>query len=99
MAQLAAKIVDQAPAAPAAAAIDRGHLARMRDREPAAVATLAHTLKGSACSIGATGVMGAAEAVEQAASAAECDLAIGRLATTIDAARAAIAELLGALQG
>jgi HPt (histidine-containing phosphotransfer) domain-containing protein len=125
MAQLAAKIVDQAPAAPAAAAIDRGHLARMtfgdrdlerevlqlfdrqaglllarmRDREPAAVATLAHTLKGSACSIGATDVMGAAEAVEQAASAAECDLAIGRLATTIDAARAAIAELLGALQG
>ena len=82
MAQLASKIVDQEPAAPAAA-IDRGHLARMtfgdrslerevlqlfdrqadmllarmRDREPAAVATLAHTLKGSASSIGATGVV------------------------------------------
>ena len=68
MAQLAAKIIDQQPARPAA--IDRGHLARMtfgdrslerevlqlfdrqadlllarmRDREPSSVATLAHTL-------------------------------------------------------
>jgi HPt (histidine-containing phosphotransfer) domain-containing protein len=125
MVQLATKIVDHAPAAPAAAAIDRGHLARMTfgdlslerevlqlfDRqadlllgrmhtgEPAAVATLAHTLKGSASSIGATGVRYAAEAVEQAASAAERGLAIGRLATAIDEARAAIAELLGASKG
>ncbi len=122
MVQLATKIVDQAPAAPSAAVIDRGHLARMTfgdlslerevlqlfDRqadlllarmhtgEPAAVATLAHTLKGSASSIGAIGVRCAAEAVEQAASAAERDLAIGRLATAIDETRAAIAELLGA---
>ena len=105
MAQLATKIIDQEPAAPAAA-IDRGQLARMTfgdrslerevlqlfDRqaglllarmhsgEPAAVATLAHTLKGSAASIGATGVVRAAAAVEQAAGAAERDLAIGRLA-------------------
>jgi HPt (histidine-containing phosphotransfer) domain-containing protein len=126
MAQFAAKIVDRAPAAPpAAAAIDRGHLARMtfgdrnlerevlqlferqaglllarmHTREPAAVATLAHTLKGSASSIGATGVMGAAAAVEQAAGAPERKLAIGRLATAIDEACAEIAELLGAPQG
>ena len=42
-------------------------LARMHSGEPAAVATLAHTLKGSAASIGATGVVLAAAAVEQAA--------------------------------
>jgi HPt (histidine-containing phosphotransfer) domain-containing protein len=124
MAQLASKIIDEAPAAPAAA-IDRGQLARMTfgdrslerevlqlfDRqaglllarmhtgESAAVATLAHTLKGSAASIGATGVVLAAAAVEQAAGAAECDLAIGRLAMAIDEACAAIAGLLGASKG
>jgi HPt (histidine-containing phosphotransfer) domain-containing protein len=122
MVQLATKIADQAPAAPAAAAIDRGHLARMtfgdrnlerevlqlfdrqaglllarmRDREQAAVATLAHTLKGSASSIGANGVMHAAAAVEQAVSAAERDRTIGRLAAAIDEARAAIVALLAA---
>jgi HPt (histidine-containing phosphotransfer) domain-containing protein len=74
-------------------------LARMRDREPAAVATLAHTLKGSASSIGATHVMRAAAAVEQAVSGADREFAIGRLAIAIDTARAAIAELLGAMQG
>lgn len=74
-------------------------LARMHSGEPAAMATLAHTLKGSAASIGATGVMLAAAAVEQAASAAERDLAIGRLAMAIDEARAAIATLLGVPQG
>jgi HPt (histidine-containing phosphotransfer) domain-containing protein len=120
--QLASKIVDQAPPAPAGAAIDRAQLARMtfgdrklerevlqlfdrqadlllarmRDREPAAVATLAHTLKGSASSIGATGVMHAAAAVEQTASTPERDLAIDHLAAAIDEARATIAELLGA---
>ena len=124
MAQLASKIIDQEPAAPAAA-IDRGQLARMtfgdrslerevlqlfdrqadlllarmRDREPSAVATLAHTLKGSAASIGASAVVQAAAAVEQAGNAAESDLAIGRLAMAIDAARAAIAGLLGASEG
>ncbi|MFI4971714.1 MAG: Hpt domain-containing protein [Hyphomicrobiales bacterium] len=124
MAQLASKIIDEAPAAPAAA-IDRGQLARMTfgdrslerevlqlfDRqaglllarmhtgESAAVATLAHTLKGSAASIGATGVVLAAAAVEQAAGADECDLAIGRLAMAIDEACAAIAGLLGASKG
>lgn len=124
MAQLATKIIDQEPTAPAGT-IDRGQLARMtfgdrslerevlqlfdrqaglllarmRDCEPAAVAALAHTLKGSASSIGATGVVAAAEMVEQAASAAERGLAVDRLALAIDAARAAIAGLLGALQG
>ncbi len=124
MAQLASKIIDEAPAAPAAA-IDRGQLARMTfgdrslerevlqlfDRqaglllarmhtgESAAVATLAHTLKGSAASIGATGVVLAAAAVEQAAGADECDLAIGRLAMAIDEACAAIAGLLGTSKG
>lgn len=120
MRQLASEIADQTPAAPAAAAIDRGHLARMtfgdrnlerevlqlfdrqadlllgrmRDREPAAVAVLAHTLQGSASSIGATGVMRAAAAVEQAAGTPARDRAIGRLAAAIEEARAAIAELL-----
>ncbi len=74
-------------------------LARMHSGEPAAVATLAHTLKGSASSIGATGVVGAAAAVEQAESAPERELAIGRLASAIDEARAVIAEMLGALAG
>ena len=74
-------------------------LARMRDREPSAVATLAHTLKGSAASIGATVVVQAAAAVEQAGNAAESDLAISRLAMAIDAARVAIAGLLDASEG
>ncbi len=124
MAQLATKIIDQEPAAPAAA-IDLGQLARMTlgdrslereilqlfDRqaglllarmhtgEPVVVATLAHTLKGSAASIGAAGVVLAAAAVEQAASAADRDVAVVRLATAIDEACAAIEGLLGALEG
>ena len=52
------------------------------------------TLKGSASSIGATGVMRAAAAVEQAAGTPARDRAIGRLAAAIAEARAAIAELL-----
>ena len=124
MAQLASKIIDEAPAAPAAA-IDRGQLARMTfgdrslerevlqlfDRqaglllarmhtgESAAVATLAHTLKGSSASIGATGVVLAAAAVEQAAGADERAQAISRLAMAIDEACATIAGLLDASKG
>ncbi len=124
MAQLASKIVDQEPAAPAAA-IDRAQLsrmslgdrslerevlqlfdrqadlllARMQIAEPAVVATLAHTLKGSAASIGATGVERAAAAVEHAAGAAAHKSAIGRLASAIDHAGAEIAALLGASEG
>ena len=124
MAQLATKIIDQEPAA-SAAAIDLGQLARMtlgdrslerevlqlfdrqaglllarmRSGEPAVVATLAHTLKGSAASIGAAGVVLAAATVERAAGAAERDAAIGQLAMAIDEACAAIEGLLGALEG
>ena len=74
-------------------------LARMHNGEPAAVGTLAHTLKGSAASIGATGVVLAAAAIEQAAGGPERALAIGRLASAIDDACAAIAGLLGAPKG
>jgi len=69
-------------------------LTRMRDREAAAVAALAHTLKGSASSIGATGVIPAAAAVEQAADTPARDRAIGRLANAIKEAHAEISELL-----
>jgi HPt (histidine-containing phosphotransfer) domain-containing protein len=73
-------------------------VARMREAEPADVASVAHTLKGSARGVGAWRVAGAAEAVEQAASAGEADLdaAIGRLALVTEEARAVIAELLRA---
>ena len=69
---------------------------RMRTSESAAIATLAHTLKGSAAGIGASSVASAAEATELAAirSPAECRLAIDRLAKAADDARAFIAELL-----
>jgi hypothetical protein len=72
-------------------------LARMQVAAVPAVATLAHTLKGSARGIGAWQVARAAEAVEQAAGAgrgAELAVAIARLATAADAAKAAIAEFL-----
>jgi HPt (histidine-containing phosphotransfer) domain-containing protein len=71
-------------------------IARMRTSEPRAVASLAHTLKGSAAGIGAWSVTRAAEAAELASStdAAECDLAVRRLAAAVDEARVAIIELL-----
>ncbi len=74
-------------------------LARMRGADAAAVATLAHTLKGSAASIGASGVELAAAALERAAGTAEGAVAVGRLATAIAAACAEIAALLGAIEG
>ena len=69
---------------------------RMRGGEPATVATLAHTLKGSAAGIGASHVARTADAAEIAAgrTAAECSLAIDRLAQAVDEARALIAQLL-----
>ena len=69
---------------------------RMRRGEPAAVASLAHTLKGSAAGIGAGRVAQSASAAEIAAgqSAAECSQAIDRLAQAVDEARALIAQLL-----
>ena len=71
-------------------------LVRMRAGGAAAVAPLAHTLKGSASGIGAAGVARAAEAAERAAGAApsECSAAVDRLALAVDEARALIAELL-----
>ena len=71
-------------------------IARMRGGEPSAVATLAHTLKGSAAGIGASRVAQTAGAAEIAAglSAAECSQAIDRLAASVDEARVLIAEFL-----
>ena len=66
----------------------------MRSGAPHAVPALAHTLRGSASSIGANKVASAAEAVEQAAGSAECVAAMQALARTIDEARAEITALL-----
>ena len=71
-------------------------MVRMRGCEPAAVATLAHTLKGSAVGIGARRVARAAGAAELAAcrSPEQCNLAIAELAQTVEEARTQIAGLL-----
>lgn len=69
-------------------------LARMRSSASQALAALAHTLRGSASSIGANKVASAAAAVEQAAGGAERVAAMQVLARTIDEARAEIATLL-----
>jgi HPt (histidine-containing phosphotransfer) domain-containing protein len=73
-------------------------LARMRTSEPAAIATLAHTLKGSAVGIGATQVAGAAAELETTAQAkpGECSRAIDELAQAVKAARAEISALIRA---
>jgi len=73
-------------------------IARMRGADASAVASLAHTLKGSATGIGAWDVARAAEAVELASGAGvvDCDDAIARLSAAVDAAHAAIVELLHA---
>ena len=71
-------------------------IARMRSAAPAAIATLAHTLKGSARGIGAWRVARAAEALELAGSGGKDAVAeaLDRLAAASDEARAVIAELL-----
>jgi HPt (histidine-containing phosphotransfer) domain-containing protein len=73
-------------------------LARMRDSEAAALAALAHTLKGSAVGIGAVGVAEAAAVAEGAAglSQPERRAAIDHLAAAVDRARPEIAALLTA---
>jgi len=70
-------------------------MARMRKSAPAAIATLAHTLKGSAVGIGASRVAQAAAAAEQAAGRAphDCDDAIDQLAHAVDEVRAEIAAM------
>jgi HPt (histidine-containing phosphotransfer) domain-containing protein len=72
-------------------------LARMREVGPAGVATLAHTLSGSAKGIGAWRVAAAAEAAEFAVKqSAPLDPAMDGLAASVDEARRAIAGLLDA---
>jgi HPt (histidine-containing phosphotransfer) domain-containing protein len=71
-------------------------IARMRRSGPAAVATLAHTLNGSARGIGAQRVAKAAERVELAVATGQPDLpaAISALEATTAEARHIIADLL-----
>lgn len=71
-------------------------LARMHAGEPAVIGPLAHTLRGSAASIGAENVVRAAQAVELAAGPADRDGALDGLAMAIDQARMAIADILAA---
>lgn len=73
-------------------------LERMRVSEPSAIATLAHTLKGSAIGIGATRVARAAADAETAAKSApgESSVAIAQLARAVEEARAEIAALIRA---
>jgi len=69
---------------------------RIHRSEPAAIATLAHTLKGSAAGIGAGRVACAAEAAEMVArnASGDCEHAITQLAQAVDEARTQIAALL-----
>jgi HPt (histidine-containing phosphotransfer) domain-containing protein len=75
-------------------------LPRIRGGTPALAASLAHTLKGSAASIGAFKVARAAESVEQIQGRADRDaamaVAIERLAAVLDEAKAEIARLIAA---
>jgi HPt (histidine-containing phosphotransfer) domain-containing protein len=73
-------------------------LERMRTSEPAAIATLAHTLKGSAVGIGAKRVASAAAEVEATAQTkpVEMSRAIDELAQTVEEARAEISALIRA---
>jgi HPt (histidine-containing phosphotransfer) domain-containing protein len=64
--------------------------------DPSDVAALAHTIKGSARSVGAWPTARAAEAVE-AAPPAELARAVATLAAAAGEARAAIADILGAV--
>ena len=69
----------------------------MRTATPAAVAALAHTLKGSARGIGAWRVARAAELLELAGAAGNSTAeALDGLAAASDEARTVIAELLRA---
>lgn len=67
---------------------------RMQSCETAALATLAHTLKGSAVGIGAMQVVHAAQALEQAGGAVERAEAVVRLTDAVAAARSAIGKVL-----
>ena len=71
-------------------------MGRIRRSEPPAVATLAHTLKGSATGIGAGRVACAAATAEMVASSTsgDCEHAIEQLAEAVQEARTQIAGLL-----
>src|SRR5215212_1062231 len=71
-------------------------IARMRSATPQGVATLAHTLKGSARGIGAWRVARGAEALEVAAGSRSGEIreALDHLAAAAEEAHAVIAELL-----
>lgn len=73
-------------------------IARMRTAAPGGVATLAHTLKGSARGIGAWRVARAAEALELAGArnSGEVGTALDRLSAAAEEACTVIAELLRA---
>ena len=72
-------------------------LDRMRTSEPPAIATLAHTLKGSAVGIGAMRVAQAAANAEEIAQTRPRDsgLAIAQLAQAVEEARVELAALIG----
>ena len=72
-------------------------IGRMPGLEPAGVAALAHTLKGSARGIGAWQVARAAEAIERSVAAGATDLAqaIDGLAAAARDVRGVIADLIG----
>ena len=75
-------------------------LPRIRGGAPALAASLAHTLKGSAASIGAFKVMRAAETVERVQGQTDRDAAmvaaIETLAVVLEEAKAEIARLIAA---
>lgn len=73
-------------------------LERMRASEPAVIATLAHTLKGSAVGIGAKRLASASADVEATAQAkpGEMSGAIDELAQAVEEAQAEISALIRA---
>jgi HPt (histidine-containing phosphotransfer) domain-containing protein len=74
-------------------------LARMQGAAPSLVAASAHTIKGSARGIGAWRIARDAETVEMAAAcagAAELNVALARLVTSVGEVQAAIAHRLRA---
>ena len=71
-------------------------LARMHEADDSALATLAHTLKGSAAGIGAWDVKEAAQAAERAAATPDRDRAVAQLTVAVADARARCAALLRA---
>jgi HPt (histidine-containing phosphotransfer) domain-containing protein len=74
-------------------------LGRLAGADPARAAAVAHTLKGSACGIGAWRVARAAEQLEQAATGKGDDEAIRDAIAQLDAASIEVREAIGARLG